>query len=100
MKSFEWKFWMPLSSKNGDGHTKVIIDRMNRFGKSNSNDDIYRSKNKSTPSKLPTELSRLLTIETAGQIASHVQTRLIRGGRSLQQQLRKRLTKTLSLKTF
>ena len=78
--------------QNGDGHTKVIIDRMNRFGKSNSNDDIYCSKNEFTPSKLPMEHSRLLTIETAGRIASHVQTRLIRGGSSLQQQLRKRLT--------
>ena len=52
--------------QNGDGHKKVIIDRMNRFRKSNSNDDIYRSNNESTPSKLPMELSRLLTIETAG----------------------------------
>ena len=86
MKTFEWEFWMPSSSKNGDSHTKVIIDRMNKIRKLNSNNDIYRSKNESTPLKLPMELSSLLTIETAGRLAPHVRTRLIHGGSSLQQQ--------------
>ena len=58
---------MPSSSKNGDSHAKVIIDRMNKTGKLNSNDDIYRSKNESTPPKLLIEPSSLLTIETAGR---------------------------------
>ena len=48
MKNFEWEFWMPSSSKNGDSHTKVIIDRMNKIGKLNSNnDDIYPSRKES-----------------------------------------------------
>ena len=77
---------MPSSSRNGDSHTKVIIDRMNKIGKFNSNeDDIYRSKYESTPSKLPIELSSLLTIETASRMASHVRTRVIRSGSSLHQ---------------
>ena len=85
MKMLEWLFWMPTSSKNGDGHTKVIIDRMNKSRKLNSNDDIYRSKNKFPPPKLLIERSSLLTIETAGRLALHVLTRLIRSGGSLQQ---------------
>ena len=83
---------MPTSSKNGDSHTKVVIDRLNNVGKLNSNDDIYRSKNESTTSNLPIEISSLLTIETAGRLAPHVQTRLIHSGSSLHQQLKKRLT--------
>ena len=86
---------MPLSSKNGDSHMNVIIDRMNKIGKFNPNkDDIYRSKHESTPSKQLIELSSLLTIETAGWMASHVRTRLIHCGSSLHQQLKKRLTQT------
>ena len=92
MKMFEWEFWMPTSSKNGDRHTKVIIDRVNKIRKLNSNDDIYRSKNESTPSKLPMELSSLLNIQTADRSAPQVRTRSIHGGSSLQQQLKKRLT--------
>ena len=81
-----------MNGSFGDGHTKVIIDRMNRFGKSNSNNDFYRGKNESTPSKLPMELSSLLNIQTADRSAPQVRTRSIHGGSSLQQQLKKRLT--------
>ena len=92
---------MPLSSKNGDSHMNVIIDRMNKIGKFNSNeDDIYRSKYESTPSKLTIELSSLLTIETASRMTSHVRTWLIHSGSSLHQQLKKTFDPSLSLKTF
>ena len=86
MKMFEWEFWMPLSSKNGDSHTKVITDRTNKIIKLISkNDKIYRSRNEPTPLKLLIELSSLLTIETASRMASHVRTRVIRSGSSLHQ---------------